>query len=91
MVVLSALLGSLAMTMVWGRKPASWFPFLVWEGLWGVGWWFDNWIVDASIHLPVRGGCVSVAIPLSLFFVGWWGVACFSVIICDNTCSVVWG
>ena len=51
-VVLSALLGSLAMTMVWGRKPASWFPSCVW-GLWGVGWWFDNWIVDASIHLPV--------------------------------------
>ena len=62
MVVLSALLGSLAMTMVWGRKPASWFPSCVW-GLWGVGWWFDNWIVDASIHLPVRGGCVSAAIP----------------------------
>ena len=89
--MLSALLGSLAMTMVWGRKPVSWFPSCVW-GLWGVGWWFDNWIVDASIHLPVRGGCVSVAIPWSLLFLwGWWGVACFSVIICDNTCSVVWG
>ena len=75
-----------------GQKTRLMVPFpLVGGGLWGVGWWFDNWIVDASIHLPVRGGCVSVAIPLSLFFVGWWGVACFSVIICDNTCSVVWG
>ena len=42
-----------------------------------MGWWFDNWIVDASIHLPVRGGCVSVAIPLSLFFVGVVGCGVF--------------
>ena len=59
--------------------------------MWGVGWWFDNWIVDASIHLPVWWVCVCSHTLVTLVFVGWWGVACFSVIICDNTCSVVWG
>lgn len=76
MVVLSALLGSLAMTMVWGRKPVSWFPSCVW-GLWGVGWWFDNWIVDASIHLPVWWVCVCSHTLVTLAFVGVVGCGVF--------------
>ena len=56
-VVLSALLGSLAMTMVRAENPPH-GSLSCNGGWWGVGWWFDNWIVDASIHLPVWWVCV---------------------------------
>lgn len=51
-----------------GQKTRLMVPFpLVWEGLWGVGWWFDNWIVDASIHLPVWWVCVCSHTLIALF------------------------
>ena len=37
--------------------PPGWLPGACWCGV-GVlvGWWFENWIVDASIGPPVVGG-----------------------------------
>lgn len=46
---------------VWGvwlpGCPPGWLPGACWCGV-GVlvGWWFENWIVDASIGPPVVGG-----------------------------------